>query len=556
MNKRLLHKLKPITLIIGLFIVYYLYTPKSTSHFDLYHLSSIDTYSANVLRDHPNEAHFQWGQFLGLDEYFEINKNTLVGLTCTEFGIRLKKHERSRFNCKDDPNDFIPIIMNENPLLYLDDANRHLLASIYNLKTMPNPQKLVYLFKGNQLTIPVNPSPKPLVVSGSPDLSKLVSKHTNNGRTIIKAPIIDLEYEEFDYRSQLARFDLESPVSLLETQYKNLKRAGMYFTDAYVDYDQGMRDIDWRFFRNGDLFKQPYGFLHMARTSALIRAWLHFANTYGVKTWLIENTAVGWKFNGLHLPMENNLRFQISLASLMDLVDQGFNHTIIFDYTDNATPHQGAFFLDISPYIRLRDRNNKENLIDIRVIDVATGQYLEIIGVATFQYEKLYNFKANLLLQSLGDDDIPKLQSKIDRYAEHKIGLLYTKDLDIFKFEEQVSKLLPVKFENSLAYVPVGYDSLLTEKYFDAMRVNRLDWRFREFLNIWVPFEWCKPPRGNPSQNDDLICLKNSNVEQLYRATRKVSEDHNKFLKYLHSLPDVKYELELNNVDAINYSSH
>lgn len=559
-----LKNVKPIhyIIIVAIFVIFHLISPsnsssKSTKNTKLPINISVDDYSAKVLNLYNSGSKgpidFEWDQFLNIDGFVEKHKSLIEPLSCEEFGNRIRKSEKTRYNCIDDPQHKVPISLQENVLLYVDEMQRKIFAKVHLLKSFPNPSKLVYLFHDNKIEIDVNKEPKKLK-SGTKDLSKEIPKLTSYKQDLSPKSPIELNYEQFNYRTCLNSYKEDSPVQQLHEKYKDTRVARKYFSEAYLLDAQGTFNLDWRFFNSLEVISKEYDTLNMAKMSGIIRCWLHFCEKFNIKSFISDNNLIGWALNGLHLPMEKDFNFHLPIEDLMKIIDLGLNQSIIFDYSDYDKKVHGQYFLDISPFFKMRDRNNQENTVDMRLIDIDSGLYIDLIALVNFSYEKLFNFKAKPILQSLNSNDLIKVDKKIEIYKDKKENLLYSKDLDIYRFEN-LNKLLPVKFENAIGYIPKDYMEILTNEYFEPLKTSRGAFKFREFLNFWYPLEWCKLPpfTSVATKEDDQECLKNPLISSIQNTVSKSTTYHEQFMEWFKNLDVANYNLKPDDLLAIIY---
>ncbi|EGV63288.1 hypothetical protein PSN45_004440 [Yamadazyma tenuis] len=503
-------------------------------------INAIDKYSANILSYHTTDTpvDFSWIQFLDLNHFFASHKKLISPLNCEEFANRIQKGPRSFFNCRDQPdNKLVPISLQQNVNMYIDDMSRKIFGKIHLYKSFPNPSNLLYLFHDNYVKFPVKTETKFMSLK-SVNLKSAASKLTSFNQDLSPKPVISLNYDDFNYKKNLETFSEESKVKELHYKYKDTKRARKYFGEAYlIDYT-GAFNLDWRFFNATNVLEKDLD-LKNAKISRLIRGWLNLCSKLEIPSWLTDNNLIGWHMNGLHLPFEDDFSFQITMKDILKLVDQGLNQSIIFDYSDIDKGIKSEMFLDISPYFKMRDRNNKENLVDIRLIDLETGLFLNIIGVSTFQYERLYNYQQKPVFQSLEEGDSRRIENYIKRFKDSREGLLNTKNLEVYNFDD-FSSMIPVMFENQVAYLPANYMTLLTNKYFDPFAHSKKGYIYRAGINLWIPKDTCKLPPflSIPTIEQDMQCLKIDKVNRLHKEYKKATEFHESFMESFNELSD------------------
>ncbi|QID86265.1 mannosyltransferase [Saccharomyces pastorianus] len=134
---------------------------------------------------------------------------------------------------------------------------------------------------------------------------------------------------------------------------------------------------DKRFF-NGDTLindKQEY----QARLNSMIRTFQKLTKANGIVSWLSHGTLYGYLYNGLAFPWDNDFDLQMPIKHLQ-LLSQYFNQSLILE---DPREGNGRYFLDVSDSLTVRINGNGKNNIDARFIDVDTGLYIDITGLAS-----------------------------------------------------------------------------------------------------------------------------------------------------------------------------
>lgn len=520
----------------------------------------LDTYSANILtlveKGLTKDIPFNWNQVMGIDRFVVDNEKLLSKLNCEEFASRIKKTDRTRYNCHDDSEDEkFPFTMKENVLLYLSEFERNIMAKNYLLKSMPNPTHLIYMFPNKFLTLPVSSNPTELTltpmdlknqvlfVSGNEESESLLS-HSSLG-------VKTLSYDMFNYKELLNSHDDANKVKLVHNQYPGLKRARRYFSEAFLSNKENYSFLDWRFF-NSSAILDPEKELENGKTLTihrLIRAWLHLSEQLDLDTWLAGESTLGWFYTGTHLPFTDEVKFEVTMDSLLKLIDLNLNHSIIFDYLDfQQHDIKGEYFLDINPYFKLRDKNNGENLNDIRLIDIHTGMYVVINALSSFQYQKLFSFEKKSLLQSLTDSEIIKIQNYIKNYKDDQETLLIDKfkTITIRKFDDYRT-LVPVKFENYITYVPHKLVDILKDDYLAPFRGQMNGYSFIPGPQMWLSLKTFPQPSEQEEPNlqrlDDITRYYYEKTKAYFESHKKLvynfNENSNKFNAYKMTVGDV-----------------
>ncbi|KAI1471436.1 LicD family-domain-containing protein [Daldinia caldariorum] len=275
-----------------------------------------------------------------------------------------------------------------------------------------------------------------------------------------------------------------------------------YFHEAGGTMELGHYDA--RFFRG----EVGYG-EHGAALRRLIRAWLATTRELGVDTWLAHGTLLGWWWNGRVMPWDYDLDVQMPTATLTYL-GRHFNRTL-HDYrflvrergedggmggggggeededeeiipgsgnseseseSERASSSPGSgltyinktYLLDVNPHHTELTRGNGANVIDARWIDVGTGLFVDITGLA-------------------------------ERDAAGAPGVWSCKNAHRYRTRE-IYPVRRTQFEGVPALVPFAFDKILTDEYGAKSLVNT-EWAGHR----WVPElkEWVKKPPSSPN---------------------------------------------------------
>lgn len=243
-----------------------------------------------------------------------------------------------------------------------------------------------------------------------------------------------------------------------------------YFKEASLlsNPSNGLSHYDLRFFHSKIPAMDRVSILHR-----VARSWARFTNSHNITTWLAHGSLMGYYFNGLILPWDDDLDVQVSATSFWDLVKM--NGTMVIDYQDGVDI--GMYLIDINPFFYKRERN-PDNKIDARFIDIRSGLYIDITVLAN-------DINDTEILQSLGGrqrDEFFKLfdpqydliltetqlhESKMSKrinITAHSQSLISCKDYHFYTAEE-LSPLIPTIFEGEVLYVPNNIEYLLLREY-------------------------------------------------------------------------------------------
>ncbi|ODV82283.1 uncharacterized protein CANTADRAFT_39796, partial [Suhomyces tanzawaensis NRRL Y-17324] len=220
----------------------------------------------------------------------------------------------------------------------------------------------------------------------------------------------------------------------------------------------------------------------------LSRAWLRYANSVGIQTWLAHGTLLGWFWNGLNLPWDLDLDVQITTTSLL-LLARNYNQTLVLDVTDNDINLGVATYLvDVGPAYHHRSRGNGLNTIDARFIDTSTGFYVDITALS--HTEKQLRME---------------MESLRAKYIENQ-ELFSCKNLH-FSTWDNLSPLRQTLFEGVKAYVPNAFQHILKREYHHGLYSKQHEKHtYRPVLDLWVPSHICRnDPIGNACHDADTL---------------------------------------------------
>ncbi|CAN6656331.1 hypothetical protein TRVA0_029S00188 [Trichomonascus vanleenenianus] len=246
-------------------------------------------------------------------------------------------------------------------------------------------------------------------------------------------------------------WDLEKQkhFEMIKWASKYYKTSQKYFYEVPIKGHRwdGMH-YDWRFFNKRRSERDHEAFRHH-----LLRTWSDFTNTYNILSWVSQGSLLGWKWNGMSLPWDNDHDIQMPVAEL-DRFARLFNQTLI---VQDPNEGNGRYFVDVGPWYIERERGNGNNAIDARVIDTRSGVYIDITAIA-----------------ATGDGA--------------KKGEVHCKFNNRYKLKE-LSPLRRTLFEGAQVYIPSEPELLLLKKYgkFKPAR----GWRYDNDLRLWVRRKDC-----------------------------------------------------------------
>lgn len=306
-----------------------------------------------------------------------------------------------------------------------------------------------------------------------------------NTKDIISAHEIALSEDSFHFKHQEIIKDYETKIvggkKLTDKElkyYRSLKysvavvllAAGppKYFAEARLQGNLLGDHYDWRFF-NGVMYGTYEQTLVLHR---LVRSWLSFCRKVGITTWVAHGSLLSWYWNGFAFPWDNDVDVQVPI---MDLHKLSLNHnqTLIVEDTEDGF---GRYFLDCGTFITLREKGNGNNNIDARFIDVDTGLYIDITGLALSSTQAAGRY----------DPRIPEELKKKPFEANNYIKAYNCRN-NHFSTLGELSPLVKTYVEGEIGYVPQGYTPILQAEYSRGLLSKKFSGHvFLPQLRLWL----------------------------------------------------------------------
>ncbi|WEJ96068.1 hypothetical protein PSN45_003603 [Yamadazyma tenuis] len=429
-------------------------------------------------------------------------------------------------------------------------------AQVY-LQSAPLPERAIFLLQDSSVVVPV--AQGQIMLSHSLNMREEVEKFRKNAEQIPRStdyhPITDyprrisdrisrsLTKGEFtmDYTSILKDLKTRSSLNIFEQtpsgndldhrllntivyQLSQGPNAEKYANEPKI---KGAGHFDWRFFKH--IEHSDYD--RISRLHKLASAWLKFSNSAGLKTWLGHGTLLGWYWNGMNLPWDNDLDVQISMKSLIKLA-RNYNQSFVVDLDEEDPSGVAAFFIDVSTHIFERSKQNGENVIDARFIDVHSGLYIDITGLSFTEHSKHMSIseKQSVEFNQMLDPQYPEKErsqtlvlSELNKQLFSKRAQLYY-DQTIFNCKnnhfytlEELSPLKPTLFEGKLAYVPPQYEHILKREYPRGLYYKVFNKHsYHPVLRLWIPTSTCNFLKTSVCNDADVVSYYNHTAHLTY----------------------------------------
>ncbi|EDK39598.2 hypothetical protein PGUG_03696 [Meyerozyma guilliermondii ATCC 6260] len=297
---------------------------------------------------------------------------------------------------------------------------------------------------------------------------------------------------------------------------------------------------DWRFFAGLINFtdRQP-PVLH-----GLLQAYLKFANANNITTWVAHGSLLSWYWNGVAFPWDNDIDVQMPIQDLHRL-SREFNQSMIVDLGGESDQEvrYGRYFLDCGTFISHRTAGNGNNNIDARFIDVDTGFYIDITGLAISD-ERAPTRYNDLLPAELSRQS---LDATITEQSRNEYLQAYNCRHHHFARLNELSPLSLSAVEGQFVYVPANYERVLINEYGVKGIINEVFkiFTFVPRFQLWIPtrdlrrftnnhdIKWSDEQTWKYWSEQDHIQFLAQNEDLLteYVATRKMTSLHNEEMK-------------------------
>lgn len=290
--------------------------------------------------------------------------------------------------------------------------------------------------------------------------------------------------------------------NMVSKALENVKNSGKHFNECPIKgKNAGLGGhYDWRFFNTARAEKEHEMFMHH-----MIRAWSNFVEQEGLMAWIAHGSLMGWWWNGMAMPWDSDNDVQMPIMEF-DRFAKFYNGTLVVEDPEEGT---GRYYIDISPWYVERTRGNGKNLIDARFIDIRSGIYIDITGLA-FTGER-------------------------ENHVQCKNRHFYKR-----------SWLSPARkslYEGVRTFIPNAFESVLQDEYHKFKSAVFGDWMFKRALALWVPKNKCLDFDETSKffdENNQLSLYGACNSERIldeFDKTRAVTSAHMDEMDIYRSLP-------------------
>lgn len=269
----------------------------------------------------------------------------------------------------------------------------------------------------------------------------------------------DFEYNLTERIEEFDNFELAEHSNPLLTSYyekllsvKNRPASNLekFFHEVELENDPSLAGshYDWRFFKKVLQGKNKYFALHH-----LIRTWQEFANKEKIIYWLSHGNLLSWRWSGTAFLWDHDCDIQLPIKHL-EYLAVNFNGSLIIE-----DPRYGLnrYLVEVNPYFSDRLNINGKNSIDGRIIDLATGLYIDLTGISA------------------------------NRQLEGEITTNLLRDKHVHKYLYQsLTPLRSTLYEGKRSWVPHDVDYILAQEYPTGLVDTRYqDYHYLPNFNAW-----------------------------------------------------------------------
>jgi hypothetical protein len=222
----------------------------------------------------------------------------------------------------------------------------------------------------------------------------------------------------------------------------------------------------------------------------MLKSYINTMDRIGVRTWLMHGCLLGWWWNGHIMPWDTDVDVMVDEGGIGEL--GGWWNMSVHHFSgqelglkeqksvgpsgedtdrvvkrllhDEVAAKGKKYLLEVNPYYTNTSTRDRENVIDARWIDTATGLFIDI---TTLHVQPILDSSSNPQ-----DDDAIEL---------------YTKDQHAY-FSTQMFPLRLTTFESVPVHIPYDYEELLLDEYGPKSITRKLykDFKFVEERHEWV----------------------------------------------------------------------
>lgn len=202
----------------------------------------------------------------------------------------------------------------------------------------------------------------------------------------LKTYQLDLNHSQFEFDGpQYLNSSPTSSLSKHQTNFQNSIKNSLqtkellvpkYFEEVLLSRTRASLQgghFDWRFFSGDVPLDQRQSIL-----SRLLQNWFKLTTNAGLHSWIAHGNLLAYSFNGLNFPWDDDIDVQMPFNDLAKFAER-YNGSLIVEDPEEGF---GRYFIDVTSSLTHRLKGNGNNHIDARFIDVDTGLFIDITGLA------------------------------------------------------------------------------------------------------------------------------------------------------------------------------
>ncbi|KAK6457693.1 regulator of cell wall mannosyl phosphorylation [Scheffersomyces xylosifermentans] len=291
---------------------------------------------------------------------------------------------------------------------------------------------------------------------------------------------------------------------------------------------------DWRFF-NGLTVGNDEQLISLHR---LVKNYLNFARQNGIITWIAHGSLLSWYWNGIAFPWDTDIDVQMPISELYKLGHK-FNQTLVVENVGDANfkfDGLGRFFIDVGSSISHRSKGNGNNNIDARFIDIDTGLYIDITGLAITDTPAPSRYDNYLKMDPKKNAIVEKhiKNHQLDHFVKNQQLRAYNCRNNHFSTYEELSPLTLTVVENQLSYIPSNFVLTLNYEY-DLKGITEKNFKDYIYLNnyrMWIKtrtvLDYMTDPRKWMNQHNSTLNNPKIDPEQEKKTAEELQEKDDK----------------------------
>ncbi|KAF6065196.1 LicD family protein [Candida albicans] len=359
---------------------------------------------------------------------------------------------------------------------------------LYNEKLTSNLASKVNKENEQSSTLNVLSSYISLIKNSPPSL--LPTKQQNNPKdNEIDSHIIEIPEEYFINDPQSIINQLESSNSQLSNSEKDFLSSIKYSVDC----------------------KDPPKYFYEAKYQSIIlhrllKNYLKFTQSNNLITWIAHGSLLSWYWNGINFPWDTDIDVQMPIHELYQLA-RFYNQSLVVENagtkrlgnSDKTEEFEfdgmGRYFIDVGSSVTHRTKGNGNNNIDARFIDIDTGLYIDITGLALTNEESPDRYNDFLTIDQNTDagkqkfDQLKQNQKDGDKNNNYSLKnqqlKLYNCRNNHFSSYNELSPLIQTVVENQPGYIPKNFILIKFNKLSKSDHINLLKYNpimMKEYL--------------------------------------------------------------------------